>query len=347
VRPGGLSKTPRPIVTALLPNYNHSAFIAQAIGGLVKQTHPPDEIIVIDDASTDDSVAVIEKLGRDIPTLRLIRHRSNQGATAALNRGLEDARGTLVYFGSADDFAHPVLFATLLALLQAHPQAGLACGDTRCIDMQGRTVGFRPVARPLWRAGFVSSEKTRKLLRAMDHWMLGGASLLRADLLKALGGLDDSLGAFADAYALRRLALRNGFCYTPEVLADWRIVATSYSHSIAGDAEKCIRLIDSARQAISADPKFPTWYEAHYERRLRFALSRHAVETRPFNTSVLAAMNGDRAIDRAVLAGAERLPRISAKIAALAWLTLRYRPTSLTRVAITSLLRYFERKVQT
>ena len=117
--------------------------------------------------------------------------------------------------------------------------------------------------------------------------------------------------------------------------------------SIAGDAEKCIRLIDSARQAISADPKFPTWYEAHYERRLRFALSRHAVETRPFNTSVLAAMNGDRAIDRAVLAGAERLPRISAKIAALAWLTLRYRPTSLTRVAITSLLRYFERKVQT
>src|SRR5215470_14781246 len=95
-------------VTAILPNYNHSNFIVQAIASFLNQSSPPDEIIVIDDASTDNSVAVIEALAREVPTLRLIRHRTNRGAIAAQNRGLEEARGRYVYLGAADDLTHPI-----------------------------------------------------------------------------------------------------------------------------------------------------------------------------------------------------------------------------------------------
>src|ERR1700759_4571063 len=77
-----------PTLSVVLPNYNHGKLIEQAVTALLAQERTPDEIIIVDDASTDDTLRVIERLASAAPTIRVIASRVNEGTTAALARGL-------------------------------------------------------------------------------------------------------------------------------------------------------------------------------------------------------------------------------------------------------------------
>ena len=85
-----------PELSVVVPNYNHARYLESALRAHLEQTRPPLEVIVVDDASTDDSVAIVERLARDHPRLRLIRLAKNGGVNAAINRGLREARGDYV-----------------------------------------------------------------------------------------------------------------------------------------------------------------------------------------------------------------------------------------------------------
>ena len=83
-------------LSVIIPNYNRAALIGETLDNVFAQTRPPDEVIVVDDGSTDDSVAVIERYGARITLIR----QANAGPGAARNRGLAAARGELIQFMS-------------------------------------------------------------------------------------------------------------------------------------------------------------------------------------------------------------------------------------------------------
>jgi glycosyltransferase involved in cell wall biosynthesis len=87
-------------VSVVLPVYNRSTYVGEAIESVLAQTLPPDELIVVDDGSTDDSLAVVESFAR--PCLYVIR-QENAGIGAARNRGLGAATGELIAFIDSDD----------------------------------------------------------------------------------------------------------------------------------------------------------------------------------------------------------------------------------------------------
>src|SRR6266446_9379766 len=103
-RPGGMT------VTVVLTNYNHSRFLRESLGSLFNQTRPADEYIIIDDASTDDSVALILDLISRIPEAKLVQNPKNIGCVAGMNKGLSMAKGDIVFFAAADDVYYPALF---------------------------------------------------------------------------------------------------------------------------------------------------------------------------------------------------------------------------------------------
>ncbi len=78
-------------LTAVLPNYNHAEYLPHALNALLAQTRPADELIVIDDASTDNSVAIIEGYLARHPNIRFVRNAGNLGTVSNINRGLEMA----------------------------------------------------------------------------------------------------------------------------------------------------------------------------------------------------------------------------------------------------------------
>jgi len=87
-------------------------------------------------------------LGRH-PNFRLVRNGRNLGCVPTLNRGLVLARGSIVYFGAADDLTEPTLFARGVALLENYPQAALFSARSYVIDAKGQGLGVIPTPIPL------------------------------------------------------------------------------------------------------------------------------------------------------------------------------------------------------
>jgi glycosyltransferase involved in cell wall biosynthesis len=322
-------------VSAIMPNYNHARLIPAALAGLQAQTRPYDEILIVDDGSTDDSLAVIGAIAAADPRIRLIRHPANRGAVAAMNTGLAESRGDILHFTAADDSYRPALVASLLPLLAAHPASALASGEVAVVAAETvRALGLRPPVRPADRAAFLGPAAVAAQLRRIDNFLMTQAALFRRAPLVAAGGFDPKLGSFTDGVLARRLALRHGFCFVPAVLAEWRVSDGGYSRSLARDADRAVAALAAVHAAFREDPVFPPWYPALFERRWRFAIARLAVESTPPDRAVLDQLLGSRL--PGLLA---TLPAPLGRIAALAMLTLHYRPTSLAGLVRTALAR--------
>jgi hypothetical protein len=111
-------------VSVVIPSYNGTAFLAEAIASVRAQTYTPVELLVVDDASTDGTVALARSLGATV-----IEQPSNQGPSAARNAGIAAATGDLVAFLDADDAWLPWHLAACVQALRQFPNAGVACAD--------------------------------------------------------------------------------------------------------------------------------------------------------------------------------------------------------------------------
>ncbi|CAH2600984.1 Glycosyltransferase [Rhodovastum atsumiense] len=132
-----------PAVSVAVPAHNYARYLEHRLVSVFTQTHPVVEVIVLDDASRDDSVAVAQRVaadwGRDI---RLIVNPTNSGSPfAQWHRAAELAEAEWVWIAEADDAAEPTLLATLAAFVHDVPELELAFCDSRAIDAQGA---------PLW-----------------------------------------------------------------------------------------------------------------------------------------------------------------------------------------------------
>lgn len=332
-------------LSVVLPNYNHARLIPRALDALLAQERPPDEIIVVDDGSTDDSLAVISAFGERHPSVRVVANPANMGAIASLACGLVAARGSYVYFGAADDWVVPGFFATAIRMLEAHPQVGLFCGEALLLDGNtSRTLAVRPPVRPVYRAGVVDAAGTRRLLRRIDNWILTGSAVFRREAVLAAGGFDGRLGSFADGYLARKIALSHGFCYAPQVVATWCVYADSYSRTTALDAVRARSALDTVPMRLAADPAFPDWYSGVFADRWRFAAARLAVAAQPINRPLVLSMAARSTLDRSVLGFTLALPVAQlARLTTLAWLWFRLRPTTLTGLIRTAFARRMER----
>ncbi|AIR86781.1 glycosyltransferase [Pantoea sp. BL1] len=113
-------------ITVIIPNWNCAPWLEEAIDSLVGQSSPPDQIIVIDDGSTDNSVELLQQLAKRYPQMTLLQSQRG-GVSAARTRGLEIATGDFIYFMDADDFVGITLFADFQRAKAQHPEMELFC----------------------------------------------------------------------------------------------------------------------------------------------------------------------------------------------------------------------------
>jgi glycosyltransferase involved in cell wall biosynthesis len=210
----------RPRVSVVIPAHNASETIARAIASVQAQTPPPDEILVVDDASTDDTAAIAEKLGAR--TIRLLVHA---GAAAARNAGIAAATGEIIAFQDADDEWLPDKFLRQLPLLA--DASFVACG-ARLFDEQGKDLG------PLY-DGEIPREGTEtwRGLLARNTVATPCVVAWRHELLAA-GGFDPALPVAEDQDFWIRLALHGRLRYVDLFLV--RVHRTKKSVSGVGTA---------------------------------------------------------------------------------------------------------------
>jgi glycosyltransferase involved in cell wall biosynthesis len=124
----------------VVPNYNYARYLAERLGSIFAQTHPVLEVILLDDASTDDSVAIARQTaaawGR---SLRILRRARNSGAASGQwRRAAAAARGDFVWIAEADDGCAPEFLETLIGAIAAVPEATFGFCDSRAIDASGQ-----------------------------------------------------------------------------------------------------------------------------------------------------------------------------------------------------------------
>ena len=199
---------PAPTVSVVVPAYNAAAFVGRAVDSVLAQSGVDYELLVVDDGSKDDTVAVLGAYGDRLRVLV----QANAGPAAARNRGLHEARGRYVAFLDADDWWLPEKLARQVALLDGRPEIGFCSTATHVVTEGVAPAGEWPCVpgeRPLLETLFVRS--------AAVSGSTSGV-LARRELLLGAGGFDEALRGFEDPDLWMRLAARAGYACIDEPL---------------------------------------------------------------------------------------------------------------------------------
>jgi glycosyltransferase involved in cell wall biosynthesis len=251
----------QPTLSVCIPNYNHSRYICEALESVLAQTLPPTEIVVIDDASTDNSVEVIEGFVRRHSSIRLIRNSSNQGPFRSTNRVLSESRSEYFYGLAADDKVLPGFFEKCIALLERYPQSGMCSTYPKYIDALGNLTKFpsfhsHETHVNIRMACFLPPDKVLARINKQP-WFIGGFApvLFRRSALVDAGGQISELGLLADWFAVHFVALKYGMCYIPEPLVAFRIMPNSLGANIVRQPKVVMeQLVRSFR--LMQEPKY-------------------------------------------------------------------------------------------
>lgn len=127
-------------VSVIMPNFNHAPYLKERLDSILSQDYPNMEIILLDDASTDDSLAILKSYAQHPKVKTLIANEHNSGNTfLQWQRGLQEATGDYVWIAESDDVAAPTLVSQLVAALERE-QAVLAFCHSQWIDSGGKPI---------------------------------------------------------------------------------------------------------------------------------------------------------------------------------------------------------------
>lgn len=259
---------PEKTLSVVLPNYNHARYLAGALEAICSQSLKPSEVVVVDDASTDGSVAVIEGFARRYPFLRLLRNPRNMGVMPSLRRGFAEVRGDYVFFPAADDRVFPGLFEKSMRLLARHPGAGLCSALCRLLGPDDEDLG--PFETPLVSEAecFVPPERYVETYKRHGNWIMSVTAILRRDAVAEMGGHQAEIGPPADAVLVREVAMKYGACFLPEPLAAWRPpVSGGYGQKVSESLQNLLDIQDRIERRLLHPPgREPTPDELEYAR---------------------------------------------------------------------------------
>lgn len=202
------------MLSVVVPVYNRADLLPLTLASLLAQTRPADEILVVDDGSTDDGAAVAASFG---PPVRVIR-QANQGPAAARNRGLAEARGEWIHFFDSDDLALPSLHAEQLRVLEA---SGADVAFAPWLKCEISAQAIVPTNQVLQQHGLPHGDLVRALL---TNWsVVPICCLIRTSLARQVGGFPVELQVGEDQLFVLRLLLA-GACvvHSPGTLVIYR-----------------------------------------------------------------------------------------------------------------------------
>jgi glycosyltransferase involved in cell wall biosynthesis len=165
--------SPHRLVSIVLPTYNGSRYLSEAIDSVLAQTYPHWELIVVDDCSQDSSPDIIAGYVARDPRIRSIRHPGNQKLPRALNTGHAAARGSYLTWISDDNRYLPPAIEEMVTFLEEHPAVGVVYADCVLIDDRGQYLQDWP-AQPASRIAYMNSLRACFLYRKVVYETVGG-----------------------------------------------------------------------------------------------------------------------------------------------------------------------------
>lgn len=273
---------PRATLAAIICNYNHGALVSRAIEAMLAQSRPADELLIVDDGSTDDSLAVIRSWVERHPHIRFLPNERNLGFHASLQRALAATECDYIYSGAADDHVLPGFFEGAMTLIDAHPETGVVCGQVVSVDPLGNSLstdGLAAYDRPIF---FPPARYLHDVLETEPPMhSLSAATLFHRQSLLDVGGMRADLGSWGDTFAIRAIGLQRGLCYWPHPAAAWTVNPGSMSQSIRSQPQRHLAILCRAAELMRSaefSAVFPADHVTRWERRAFDVLVRQQLQ---------------------------------------------------------------------
>lgn len=198
-----------PLISIIVPCLNLADFLPRTLQSVLDQTYRPIEIVVVDGASTDGTVAVLREFAGRHPEIRWLSE-PDEGPADAVNKGLELASGDVGAIQSADDVYLPGTFETVVATFSQNPDAGMVYGHCDAIDLNDKkltTARYPPFS---WESFF-----------AISIALPQSSVFFRMDLAREIGGWNPAYYS-ADLDCWLRMILRTRPVWIDQSLSAWR-----------------------------------------------------------------------------------------------------------------------------
>lgn len=235
-----------PLVSIITPVYNQAEYLAATMQSVLAQDYPALEYIVIDDGSSDGSLALAQRFAQAHPGRLTVLTQANAGQAATLNRGWGLARGEILAYLSSDDCLCPGAVSAMVQALHAQPAAPVAYCDFWLIDAQGRRL------REVQTEDF-SAERLAVDLVCQP----GPGAFFRRALFDQTGGWNPALRQVPDFEFWLRAVHQGDFIRVPQSLAEYRIHEGSASFRVMppARAEEIIGVMDAFWRARTSQPE--------------------------------------------------------------------------------------------
>jgi GT2 family glycosyltransferase len=220
--------TQSPLLSIIIPNWNGAQHLPICLDSLQRQTYPHLEVILVDNASTDESVALVR---RNYPEIRLVQLEDNLGLTGGVNRGIQAARGEIIAPLNNDTQVSAGWAEALVTALLDHPDAGIAASKMLLFDERdtlhaaGDAYGVDgiPINRGVWQKDEGQFDREEYIWGGC-----GGAVAYRRAMLDDIGLLDEDLFMYCEDVDLNWRAQLAGYkcIFAPQAVVYHHLSAT-------------------------------------------------------------------------------------------------------------------------
>lgn len=219
-----------PLVTTIVVCYNQSRFVVETLESVKAQTYKNTQLVIIDDCSSDDSVAIIDRwLQKNDIQCTFIRHQKNQGVCKSLNDALAAATGKYISMIAADDVWLPDKIERQVAIMESQPDnVGVLYSDAFQTDENGHPLPDMFITAHRKMPEMPQGQILNTLLEG--NFIPGMTALIRRSCYDEVGLYDENL-PWEDWDMWMRIARHYSFLYSPTPSAKYRVHEKSFSHS--------------------------------------------------------------------------------------------------------------------
>lgn len=237
-----------PLVSVIIPTYNSSGFIAQAVQSVLEQTHRRYEVIVVDDGSTDETKDVLSKFGNCIKYL----YQENRGPAAARNMGIKVASGEYICFLDADDVWTRGKLELQIAFMEHHPTIGLVFADHEEFNAEGvilaSFLGQKVVRDDLMLQSPIRDAFMRLVI---ENFISTPTVMVRKECFETVGLFDESLRSVEDRDLWLRISAHFEIACLPEIVCRRRVHKSNISENSELSLRGRVKVLEKNRRIFS------------------------------------------------------------------------------------------------
>jgi glycosyltransferase involved in cell wall biosynthesis len=271
-------------LAVILSNYNHGRYLPESLDSLLRQSRKANEVIIIDDASSDDSVDVLRGYAASHSEIKLICNETNQGYLYNAQMALSMIESDYFFAASADDIYLPDFFQKSMSLLETHAGAGLCSAISLVLKQEGGNPVLFPSPVISMTPSYLNPEQAARTLLKYGSWFMGNTAIYNKKIYQELGGYEviKDLHSYTDGFIMEIIAFRAGVCYLPEATGIWRRSGKGWSDSIVDNIDEANAIINRARILMQGryGNFVPDVYPELWERDFRFSLEKKLARTK-------------------------------------------------------------------